>query len=237
MNSLTDLVEKLREVEADRLVDVLRRMHNDGTRPDWNSLSQSLAAGSQAGIAPVRRTESVEPSGTRAPAIAASSAPGTGDDARGFFVDLEQKLRKQQSTADAVIGRLRARERRSEPRTAEANATQQLVSIIALAGTRAGGRFVVAHPGTSPARIELRVGELRTEEGHPVGAAVTLEPAVFELAARSRRIVKVTFDLSGFDLRDGQRLVSDIEAFGSSGRRLMRASVEIQVHREDGDAG
>jgi len=225
MNSLSDLVEKLKDVEADRLVDLLRTMHNEGVQPDWGASSLPL---------PLDGT----PAAKRTPA---SAAPGpaeasTHDAARGFFVDLEDKLRKQQTTADALIDRLRARERRSEPRTQETAPAQQLVSIVALAGSRAGGRFVVAHPGDAPVRVELRVGSLRAADGRTLATAVTLEPAVFELAPRSRRIVKAAFDLAGCEVRDRERLTATIDALGARGRCLMKVLVEIEIHREDDDA-
>ncbi|MFN2376804.1 MAG: hypothetical protein ABR538_09720, partial [Candidatus Binatia bacterium] len=211
MRSINDFVGTLREVPSDRLVELLREVHLGRTpgAPSPSSVSQRAGESGRSGDT-LR-----EPAGDQ-----------DEGEAQRFFVDLERRLTEQRTTAEALIQRLRLRDR---ARRVEAPRppSQQLLKLVALPGTVAGGRFLVLNPDDRDLRLEFRVGEARFRDRREAACPeVSLAPAVLTLAPRQRRLVRLEVDLRRTPLVAGEFVEIPVDAM-AGGKSVMKVWVEI----------
>ena len=200
MDPLTQFLDSVRNVPADRLADALRNLHSRRT------LHEAAALNGERKL----------------------PAAQTYDDARRFFIEVERRRKREHATAEAILERLHARENAKRDQATRAFPAQQSVQVASLPGTMAGARFVVVNPHQRPIRVRFDVGT-PMHDASPAGALrVTLSPPALEMKPGDRQIVRARIDLRGSGLADGARVEIPIEARAGD-RTLMKVWIEIDV--------
>ena len=157
------------------------------------------------------------------------------DQARRFFVDVEHRREKERAIAEAIIGRMHAREAAMRARTDRNLPSQQTIGVTASPDTVAGARFVVINPHDRSLQMELFCGAATRNGRSMPDLAAALEPSWIDLAPGERCTVRARVDLRGAAAGDGDRFEIPIEARAGD-RILMNIWLEIGVTADPDDA-
>jgi len=211
MNELESILEAMSRAPREKLVDALRRIHED------------KAGGTSRGLLDVLRTETPAPE-------AKTESTSAYDSARRGMLDYERTIR---GYSDQVGRFLDAVRRRSTTETKlTASLPQLILRAVAQAEGRSGARFVVRNERSTAASMSLKPGVFTTHDGAmQASPGVELEPADLTVQPGDRAIVTMHVDFAGTGFLPGSRVRGDV-VVEVGGEQSMLVAIEAELDPE-----